>query len=272
MTKAVALVPASAKKLSSDKKSDKKVERGRFAAVNAWLEKHKKTSIFLWAIGLAVWVGVVFVAVNLLLSILFSRLLSYEVYCSNWFRAVHSASIYLVSLAIIVFVPWRMYGAKTTRDELGVRGLPTWTDVFLAPIGYVLVLLILLVLNLFLPFEEWAEVKQDTGFHGMNEVSNYLIAFFCLVILAPIMEEIVFRGWLYGKLRVRLSALPAILIVSTLFGVVHLRLDVGIKVFVMSAAMCVSRELTGTIWSGILLHMINNGLAMYALLQSGGMM
>ena len=270
MTEAKKTAPA--KKTNSATKSDKKVERNRFSALNDWLGSHKKISIALWGLALAVWVGVVFLAVDILAIILFSRLVPSEVYHANWFSALFSVLVYVVSLAIIVFIPWRLYGLKTTRDELGLRGLPTWTDILLAPIGYVLVILVLLVLSLFLPLEKWAEVKQETGFHGMGNMGNYMLAFFCLVILAPIMEEVMFRGWLYGKLRARMTALPAIIIVSAMFGIVHMRLDVGIKVFVMSAIMCVSRELTGTIWSGVLLHMVNNGLAMYALIHTGGMM
>ncbi len=80
-------------------------------------------------------------------------------------------------------------------------------------------------------------------------------------------EEIRFRGWLYGKLRVRMSALPAILITSVLFGIMHGQMNVGVVVFAMSVAMCISRVLTGTIWAGILIHMIKNGIAFYFLFR-----
>ena len=95
--------------------------------------------------------------------------------------------------------------------------------------------------------------------------SDYAIAFFFLVVVAPVCEEIIFRGWLYGKLRARIPAVPAILLVSLLFAVLHGQINVGVTVFAMSIGMCIQRELTGTIWSGMVLHMIKNAIAFYYL-------
>ena len=36
-------------------------------------------------------------------------------------------------------------------------------------------------------------------------------------------------------------------------------------VFAMSIVMCAVRELTGTIWGGILIHILKNGIAFYFL-------
>ena len=52
---------------------------------------------------------------------------------------------------------------------------------------------------------------------------------------------------------------------SILFGVVHMQWNVGVNVFAMSVVLCGLREITGTIYSGILVHMIKNGLAFYYL-------
>jgi membrane protease YdiL (CAAX protease family) len=115
-----------------------------------------------------------------------------------------------------------------------------------------------------LPQINWQQT-QNVGFHALYQFHEYILAFVCLVVLAPICEEIIFRGWLYGKLRVKMPAIPAILIVSTLFGIMHFQWNVGVSVFAMSLGMCFMRELTGTIWSGVVLHMIKNGIAFYAL-------
>ncbi len=268
MTEAKKTVPA--KKTNSAKKSDKKVERGRLAAINDWLEKHKKASTALWAIGIAAWVGIVLFSVQWIFILIARAVLPVEVLVSNWFSAVFSFVVYAASLAIIIAVPWRFSKNKTTRDELGLRGLPTWTDVLLAPIGLVISLIVAAALTallmLVLPNIDWQQT-QEVGFSGLYAIGDYIAAFVCLVVLAPVVEEIMFRGWLYGKLRVRMSALPAILITSVLFGIMHGQMNVGVVVFAMSVAMCISRELTGTIWAGILIHMIKNGIAFYFLFR-----
>ena len=45
----------------------------------------------------------------------------------------------------------------------------------------------------------------------------------------------------------------------------HGQWNVGINVFAMSIVLCVMREITGSIYSGILLHMLKNMLAFYLL-------
>ena len=96
-----------------------------------------------------------------------------------------------------------------------------------------------------------------------------VIAFLVLVVIAPIFEEIIFRGWLYGKLRAKMEAPIAIVIVSLLFGIMHFQWNVGVNVFALSVVLCALREITGTIYAGILTHMIKNGVAFYLLYLVG---
>ena len=94
-----------------------------------------------------------------------------------------------------------------------------------------------------------------------------------LVVVAPIAEELIFRGWLYGKLRLLLSSklsnnasmILSIILVSVLFGMVHMQWNVGVNVFALSVVLCGLREITGTIYAGILAHMLKNGIAFYLL-------
>jgi membrane protease YdiL (CAAX protease family) len=187
---------------------------------------------------------------------------------SNVVNAVYQVIVYAAALAAAIFIPWKLFKFKTTRDEIGMRGLPTWTDLLLAPIGFIVTLFaagaLTMLMMAILPDVNW-EQAQEVGYHGLYRMQDFIMAFICLVVLAPLCEEIIFRGWLYGKLRFRMPALLAILIVSVLFGIMHGQWNVGVTVFAMSLGMCVLREFTGTIWAGVLLHMIKNGIAFYFL-------
>ena len=160
-------------------------------------------------------------------------------------------------------------------EQIGLRGLPTWTDIGLALVGFIVYALVASVLIGIFENFPWfdSEQEQDVGFGPVLGGGDLLIAFLTLVVVAPIAEEIIFRGWLYGKLRQRFSLVVvngvgmalSILLVSLLFGIVHLQWNVGVNVFAMSLVLCGMREITGTIHSGILLHMLKNGLAFYLL-------
>jgi membrane protease YdiL (CAAX protease family) len=107
------------------------------------------------------------------------------------------------------------------------------------------------------------EQVQDVGFNNLINPSDRILAFIALVIIAPIAEEIIFRGWLYDKIKKYSGTTIAIVLVSVLFGALHGQWNVGITVGIMSAIMCIERELTGTIYAGILTHMIKNGFAFW---------
>ncbi|MBR3164139.1 CPBP family intramembrane metalloprotease [Candidatus Saccharibacteria bacterium] len=235
--------------------------------------------LILEALALVLWVVAVFYGVQWLVGIILGLIINAsggtaEVGVAT--STLVSAIIYLISCLIIILVPKLILKGRggTSRDELGLRGLPTWTDIGLAPIGYIVssivgALLLALCSIVFSGLNiDWNQSQDLGGFELASTVGEKWLAFVALVVIAPIAEEVIFRGWLYGKLRARMSALPAILIVSILFGVVHGQWNVGILVAIMSVAMCLIRELTGTIWSGILVHMIRNGIAFYLLFSA----
>ena len=237
-------------------------------------ENHKMTvgALLGWAFLMALWVGVVLIGVQYALAYLISAM--HLQVSEIVLQTIFSALVYVVALLVIIFVPWKLLKMKTTREELGMRGLPTWTDILLAPIAFIVFLIasgfIMAVMQAIMPSIDWTQ-EQDVGFNNIISNLDFVLTFLSLVVIAPIAEEIIFRGWLYGKMRRKMSAVPAILIVSLLCGLVHGQWNVGVVVFTMSIAMCLIRELTGTIWGGILVHMIKNGLAFYALYVNPGL-
>jgi membrane protease YdiL (CAAX protease family) len=183
-------------------------------------------------------------------------------------QTVFSAIIYMICLGITIGLPWIILGEKTTRDECGLRGIFTWTDIGLGVGGFVVAMIaILLVTAVVAIICPWIDMEQaqDVGFENLAGFKDMMLAFVTLVVVAPLCEEIIFRGWLYGKLRARTWAMPAIILTSIMFGIAHGQWNVGITVGVMSVIMCLIREMTGTIWGGMIIHMLKNGLAYYLL-------
>ena len=72
-----------------------------------------------------------------------------------------------------------------------------------------------------------------------------------------------------GKVSDLWAMIISIFLVSLTFGIVHLQWNVGVNVFAMSIVLCGLREITGTIYAGILLHMLKNGVAFYLLYVLG---
>lgn len=103
--------------------------------------------------------------------------------------------------------------------------------------------------------------EQNVGFDQLGSRFEYVMAFIALVVLAPIVEEVIFRGFLFTQVRKNLHFWWTALIVSIVFGLIHLQWNVGVDVFALSLVLCYIREKTGTIWAGIGIHMLKNLLA-----------
>jgi membrane protease YdiL (CAAX protease family) len=87
-----------------------------------------------------------------------------------------------------------------------------------------------------------------------------------IVIAAPISEEICFRGMLYGGLREQLPPLGAALIAGLIFGGLHALTGVTAvpPLIFFGFVLALLYEKTGSIWPCILLHMLNNSVALLA--------
>ena len=114
-----------------------------------------------------------------------------------------------------------------------------------------------------------AAEPQTLGYQNLISGSDRVIAYFGLAIIAPIAEEVIFRGWLYGKIRKKIPLIPSIVLVSILFGFLHGQWNVSLTVGILSVVNCLEREITGTIYAGILTHIIQNSLAFAILIMRG---
>ena len=85
-----------------------------------------------------------------------------------------------------------------------------------------------------------------------------------IVIAAPIAEETCFRGMLFGGLREKLPRLVAALITGLIFGGLHVLTGITAvpPLIVFGFLLALLYERTGSIVPGILLHMLNNSIAL----------
>lgn len=91
-----------------------------------------------------------------------------------------------------------------------------------------------------------------------------------IVFLASISEEVCFRGMLFGGLRRRLGRVPAALGAAAIFGVLHATTGVTAvpPLIAFGFVLALLYEKTGSIWPPIVLHGLNNSLAL-AVAHSG---
>lgn len=188
------------------------------------------------------------------------------------FNALLSAGIYLVTLILAIGLPYffakkrHQASRADLKNWLGVARRPKLRDIF-SVLWYLLVfygflVILSIVLSLILP-REIIQQEQTTQFseHAKYAIWELILIGASLTILPALAEEMLFRGFLFAKLRKFLRFWPTTLVVSLLFALWHFQINVGIVTFVLSLFLCHFREKTGAIWSGVLLHFLMNFVA-----------
>ena len=89
------------------------------------------------------------------------------------------------------------------------------------------------------------------------------------VVLAPVMEEVLFRGLIQGALCERDGATKAILLSALLFGVFHMIPQQAINAFFVGIILGYIYYRTRSLLTVIVLHALNNGIS-YLLLETMG--
>jgi membrane protease YdiL (CAAX protease family) len=82
------------------------------------------------------------------------------------------------------------------------------------------------------------------------------------VLIAPLAEELFFRGLLFGALRARYGFWTAGLLSSALFAAVHLSAVHVLPLTVLGMALCWLYERTGSLWSSVAMHALNNAFVL----------
>jgi len=95
--------------------------------------------------------------------------------------------------------------------------------------------------------------------------ANPVTAFLSVVIVGPIVEEILFRGLVYGASERRLRAGGAICASSLTFALVHLQVVHLIPIFGIGLVLGWARWKTGSLGLPILIHVLNNGCSLLIL-------
>jgi membrane protease YdiL (CAAX protease family) len=111
--------------------------------------------------------------------------------------------------------------------------------------------------------------KQQIGFNHAHGIAQLILTAISLVILPPIVEEILMRGFVYTSLKKNLPKIAAAIVTSIIFASAHLEFGSGtpllwvaaIDTFTLSLVLCYLREKTGRLTPGMLTHALKNSVA-----------
>jgi len=109
-----------------------------------------------------------------------------------------------------------------------------------------------------------ANQAQNNDFIGAAH-TNQNLAIVALVLLPPILEETIFRGFLFPALAKKWGTVWGAVISSVIFGLAHAQANISIYTFLLGLLLCFMYVRLKSIFPGMALHMLNNYLAFIAL-------
>lgn len=253
--------------------------------------KHKLKRIVLVTLNILAPIAVVLV-IYLLTQVIAAFLINIYPVLKHWDSQQASqwinnsvAAQFWVTLVIegltLLFLSFFLKKRHSNFKSIGLKGRLKLTDLGYALAGFAAYFTIFyILLTAFthaIPNFNTSQ-KQDIGFSSSTSGSELWLVFISLVILPPIVEEILFRGYLYTNLRGRIpkgSKIPKIIaavITSLVFASFHLLESssgllwiAGLDTFVLSLVLVYLREKTGKLYASMGLHMIKNLIAFSSL-------
>jgi CAAX protease family protein len=168
----------------------------------------------------------------------------------------------LLTVAIGMASGWSFRPLRRALTLLGMRRFE------LSAIGVLLATMVAyyIAAGLFTTYVLKPDQQDIGGDLGVGNPNLWIAVFAVLeiVILAPISEELFFRGFLFGGLRSKWSFWPAAITSGLIFGLVHAPTGITtvVPLAVLGFGLCFIYDRTGSIWPCVIAHMINNGLAL----------
>ncbi len=150
-------------------------------------------------------------------------------------------------------------------EWLGLRWNQWWLAIVIAPVT-VLFMWFVLFATFFTGWNSW--LQETLGIEGMQESVKLLqeakdpavviLMTMAAVIVAPLAEEVVFRGYLYPAAKRFCGPAGAMLFSSLVFAAAHGNAVALFPLFILAVLLCLIYEFTGSIWATISVHFLFN--------------
>lgn len=104
----------------------------------------------------------------------------------------------------------------------------------------------------------WPQSWMDSYIANSSSIDGSLMAWVTAVLMAPVLEEIVFRGLMYSRLKKGLPVMAAAIVTSLAFGIAHGTMIWAIYTFIFSMVLIWVFEKFQSLAACIVLHMAYN--------------
>jgi membrane protease YdiL (CAAX protease family) len=174
----------------------------------------------------------------------------------------------LIQDASLIAAAWFItadYG-RPTLQTFGLRPFARSAFKWLVAAFFAYYALAIVYALIFNPPEE--ELPKELG--AEDSLGLAIATGVLLIAIAPVAEELFFRGFLYQAFRNSFGVLPGAILSGLVFGVIHLEFFKLVQLAILGVILALLFEKTQSLWPPIMLHAINNTLAFIYLMSDSG--
>jgi uncharacterized protein len=178
------------------------------------------------------------------------------------------ASTVLVDVCVVVAcVLFAGLVAPPRPWHFGLRPAPLKFTAQIAAMGALVYFLFSLAYQAIFEPKNPQKIVEDIG--ADTNTLLLILGALVVIVVAPVCEELFFRGVLFRVLRQRIPFWPAAIADGVLFGLVHWSPAILAVLAVLGIMFCYVYERTGSIFPTIALHSLNNTIAYGATTDNG---
>ena len=166
---------------------------------------------------------------------------------------IHANSLYISIVRGVILIP--LFAFIMKNDAKNNVTYNKWTLLLFIPIG----LCAAIGFNGIISISGIEKFSKE--YKRISEVvynGNIFVQIFAAAIIAPIMEELLFRGLIYNRLKCKFKIVWSILFSSIIFGVIHGNIVQFIYAFLLGILLAYIYERYKTIWAPIIMHITAN--------------
>lgn len=168
----------------------------------------------------------------------------------------------LLQLAFLA-TPWVYFTfVKNTRPRLPYAVRPPKPALLLTlPLCVVTLFGFLLPASYFVLGLDKIGYELTEGVH-LDTAGKAVLGVFVMVVLAPCIEELIFRGYLLSGLKKRFSPIAAALLSGVAFSLMHMSAEQTVYQFFLGVVCALAVMACGNLAAGICIHAGSNGIAL----------
>lgn len=201
------------------------------------------------------WVGIILLAlINVGLLFIASQ--------GSGTELVQSASLIFIQLAfllpLILIFAWRRISWRHLRF-----GMFDWNTLGIG-CGLLIASYVFIILHNLILVALGVDTQGEAIFRFFDSIDSPVWFFFVGAVLAPIVEEIFFRGFVFQGFRQRYGWISAMLLSSAVFALAHLDLVALLPTFILGCVLAYLFHRSNSVWPGVIIHFLVNAFSLCA--------